>query len=70
VDDDLEVSAGERARRVADVLGVADEVDVRVVGERLADLVEALTGPREVDAGLVLLLLIGHRIPLPASCWY
>jgi hypothetical protein len=50
VEHGAEVAAGESRRCLADLLARADDLELRVVGERLAEILEAFARPREVDA--------------------
>ena len=64
VNDDLEVAAGESGRRLADVLAPADEVELWMGRERVAEPVEpvARTGDVDPDA-LAHGRLSGHHCP-------
>ena len=59
--DTVEMAAFERGRRTARLLGVADDLDSRLLRERLAKLLEALAGAGQIDAGC-----LTHRWPTPS----
>ena len=53
MDHDLQVAAGECRCSLGDVVAPADEVELRMGGERLAQAVETVAGARHVDADAV-----------------
>ena len=72
VQDAVEVTACERGRPVLDLLARTDDLEVRLLPERVAEGVEAVTGAGQVDpgAGLSLAVLgvlgVGHHGPTPS----
>src|SRR5258705_363001 len=59
-------AAGEDAGCLGDVIAPADDLEVVVVGECLAQVAEALTLAGEVDASL-LLFVVAHCVVTPTS---
>ena len=62
--DAVEMTAGEGGKRPRDLLARTDDLQTRLLGERVAELLEPFAGARQVDADVV----VGdfaHRDPLP-----
>ena len=61
VQDEVEMSAGKAPEAPRDLLGLADEVDPRLLREGRRGALEPVAGAREIDADPVT-----HRIPTPS----
>ena len=73
VEDGVQVAARQRAGAVSDANTRADHLDLGVVRERLAQLLESLAGPRRIDSDALTLSCLccgAHRglLPGPSNC--